>query len=95
MPQPTIPEVVDVDVQVGEDGGRRIGQGVEHLDHAALFRNENPVIGAEPDHVGLVRPLNAIDSWNPAGSTAACADPEVVMATTAPAISIRRLRSAA
>src|SRR5829696_8282444 len=48
--QSAIPEVVDVDVQVGEDVGRRVAQGVEDLDDAALLSDEDPTIAAETDN---------------------------------------------
>ena len=54
--QSAVPEVVNVPIQVGEDVRCLIGQGVEDLDYAALFRDEDPTIAAEPDHRWVGQP---------------------------------------
>ena len=48
--QAAIPEVVDLGAEVGEDRRRRVGHVREHLDEAALLRDEHPAIAREPNH---------------------------------------------
>jgi hypothetical protein len=76
--QAAVPEVVHVDVEVGEDVGRGVGQRVEDLDRAALLGHEDAPVSAEAHAVGWFRPLSATVSWNPLGRVvAAFADMKV------------------
>jgi hypothetical protein len=48
--EPSIPEVVDVDVEVGEDRWRGVGERVEYLDDATLLGHEDAAVAGEPHH---------------------------------------------
>ena len=54
--QATVPEVVDVDVQVGEGRRRGVGQGVEDLDDPALLGHEDAPVRGEADHGRVAQP---------------------------------------
>lgn len=54
--QPAVPEVVDVDVQVGEDVRRGVGERVEDLDDPALLGHEHPAVRGELDGRGVGQP---------------------------------------
>src|SRR4029450_12086086 len=54
--QTPVPEVVDVDVEVGEDVRGGVGGGAGPLDDAALLGHEDPPVAGEADHGGVGQP---------------------------------------
>ncbi len=51
--QTTVPEVVDLCPEIGEDVGLGVGERVEDLDEPALLGHEHPAVGGEPHHGGV------------------------------------------
>ncbi len=69
--QAAIPEVVDLRPEVGEHGGGRVVEAVEHLDDAALLGDEHPPVRREADRGRRASPESTVSSTKPAGTDAA------------------------